>query len=158
MVGKSAKNAATVNAEDTVHSAKRFIGRNYNEVKGENGEAATVPYLVKKNSKTSAAVFEVNGKTLTPEEVSSHILTYLKQSAEEYLGRPVEKAVVTVPAYFNDSQRQSTDDAGKIAGLEVVRIINEPTAAALAYGLDKGGDKEDRCIRFRWWYIRRIDT
>ncbi|GAB4226990.1 MAG: molecular chaperone DnaK [Chlamydiales bacterium] len=136
LVGVTAKRQAVTNPENTIVSAKRFIGRKYDEV--VDSEIKTVPYKVTKNNKGDA-VFEIlNGsKIVTPEEISAQILTKMKQTAEEYLGEEVTEAVVTVPAYFNDSQRQSTKDAGKIAGLEVKRIIPEPTAAALAYGLDK---------------------
>ncbi|MEM7174483.1 MAG: molecular chaperone DnaK [Chlamydiota bacterium] len=138
LVGIPAKRQAVTNPEKTVFSTKRFIGRKYSEVASE---IKTVPYKVvaKENGD---AVFEIDGKTLTPEEVAATILKKLKTTAEEYLGETVDQAVITVPAYFNDSQRQSTKDAGRIAGLEVKRIIPEPTAAALAYGLDKGTDKK----------------
>ncbi len=138
LVGVPAKRQAVTNPEKTLASTKRFIGRKYEEVKSE---IATVAYKVKPNS-NGDAVFEVDGKTLTPEEVGAQILTKMKETAEEYLGEKVTGAVITVPAYFNDSQRQSTKDAGKVAGLDVKRIIPEPTAAALAYGLDKEGDKK----------------
>ena len=138
-VGVSAKRQAVTNPEKTLYSTKRFIGRKYSEVEAET---KTVPYKVVANS-NGDAVFEVDGKILTPEEVGAQVLIKMKETAEEYLGEKVTEAVITVPAYFNDSQRQSTKDAGKIAGLDVKRIIPEPTAAALAYGLDKeGGDKK----------------
>jgi len=133
IVGIPAKRQAVTNPENTIFSAKRFIGRKFNEV-GE--EIKHVPYKVISNSKGDA-VFEVQGKVYTPEEISAQILIKMKETAEAYLGEPVTEAVITVPAYFNDSQRQSTKDAGRIAGLDVKRIIPEPTAAALAYGLDK---------------------
>ena len=138
LIGIPAKRQAVTNPEKTLFSTKRFIGRKYSEVASE---MKTVPYKVvaKENGD---AVFEVDGKTLTPEEVAATILKKLKTTAEDYLGEKIEQAVITVPAYFNDSQRQSTKDAGRIAGLEVKRIIPEPTAAALAYGLDKGTDKK----------------
>lgn len=133
IVGIPAKRQAVTNPENTIYSAKRFIGRKYNEV---GSEIHNVPYKVTSNSKGDA-VFEVQGKVYTPEEISAQILIKMKETAEAYLGEPVTEAVITVPAYFNDSQRQSTKDAGRIAGLDVKRIIPEPTAAALAYGLDK---------------------
>lgn len=133
LVGIPAKRQAITNPENTISSSKRFIGRKFSEVESE---IKTVPYKVTKNS-NGDAVFEVQGKIVTPEEVAAVILTKMKETAEAYLGEKVTEAVITVPAYFNDSQRQSTKDAGKIAGLDVKRIIPEPTAAALAYGLDK---------------------
>ena len=139
LVGIPAKRQAVTNPEKTLYSTKRFIGRKFTEVESE---IKTVPYKVVANS-NGDAVFEVDGQNLTPEEVGAQILIKMKETAEEYLGETVDEAVVTVPAYFNDSQRQSTKDAGKIAGLDVKRIIPEPTAAALAYGLDKeGADKK----------------
>jgi molecular chaperone DnaK len=125
------------NAENTVYSIKRFMGRKYEEV---NEEMKMVPYKVTRSSNGDARV-EINGKEYSPPEISAMILQKLKSAAEDYLGQKVEKAVITVPAYFNDAQRQATKDAGRIAGLEVLRIINEPTAAALAYGLDKKKDE-----------------
>lgn len=133
LVGIPAKRQAVTNPDKTLFSTKRFIGRKYNEVQSE---IATVPYKVSKNA-NGDVVFEVEGKTVSPEEAAAHVLTKMKETAESYLGEKVTEAVITVPAYFNDSQRQSTKDAGKIAGLDVKRIIPEPTAAALAYGLDK---------------------
>lgn len=133
LVGVPAKRQALTNPDKTLFSTKRFIGRKYSEVQSE---IATVPYKVIKNANGDVA-FEVDGKTISPEEAAAHVLTKMKETAESYLGEEVTEAVITVPAYFNDSQRQSTKDAGKIAGLEVKRIIPEPTAAALAYGLDK---------------------
>ncbi|OHE78212.1 MAG: molecular chaperone DnaK [Verrucomicrobia bacterium RIFCSPHIGHO2_12_FULL_41_10] len=133
LVGIPAKRQAVTNPEKTLFSTKRFIGRKYNEVQKES---QTVPYKVTKNSNGDVA-FEVEGKLVSPEEAAAHILIKMKETAEAYLGEKVTEAVITVPAYFNDSQRQSTKDAGKIAGLDVKRIIPEPTAAALAYGLDK---------------------
>lgn len=138
LVGVAAKRQAVTNPERTISSSKRFIGRKYAEVVSE---IKTVPYKVTKNA-NGDAVFEVDGKALSPEEVGAQILVKMKESAEAYLGEPVTEAVITVPAYFNDSQRQSTKDAGRIAGLDVKRIIPEPTAAALAYGLDKQHDKK----------------
>lgn len=138
LVGVPAKRQAVTNPDKTLASTKRFIGRKYEEVASE---ISTVPYKVKANA-NGDAVFEVDGETLSPEEVGAQVLKKMKETAEEYLGEKVTGAVITVPAYFNDSQRQSTKDAGKIAGLDVKRIIPEPTAAALAYGLDKAGDKK----------------
>ena len=138
LVGTAAKRQAVTNPEKTLFSTKRFIGRKYEEVASE---IKTVPYKVKAG-KNGDAVFEVDGKDYTPEEIGAQVLTKMKETAESYLGQKVTGAVVTVPAYFNDSQRQSTKDAGKIAGLDVKRITSEPTAAALAYGLDKGEDKK----------------
>ena len=135
IVGKPAKNQAITNPENTITSIKRFIGRRFEETESERG---TIAYTVEKG-KDGRAVVSVGGKHYTPEEISAMVLQKLKADAEAYLGETVTEAVITVPAYFNDMQRQATKDAGKIAGLEVKRIINEPTAAALAYGLDKGG-------------------
>ena len=137
LVGQVAKRQAVTNAENTVYSIKRFMGRRYDEV---NEEMKMVPYKVTRSSNNDARV-EITGKEYSPPEISAMILQKLKSAAEDYLGQKVEKAVITVPAYFNDSQRQATKDAGRIAGLEVLRIINEPTAAALAYGLDKKKDE-----------------
>ena len=133
LVGTVAKRQAVTNPQNTVFSIKRFMGRRFEEV---SEEIKRVPYKVVKGQNGLAAV-EIMGKTYTPPEISAMILQKMRQTAEDYLGHKVEKAVITVPAYFNDSQRQATKDAGKIAGLDVVRIINEPTASALAYGLDK---------------------
>jgi molecular chaperone DnaK len=141
LVGQTAKRQAVVNPENTVFSIKRFMGRHYSET---GAERAMVPYQVVAGKAGDARVaIPVNGKEYTPQEISAMILGKLKADAEAYLGEPVTQAVVTVPAYFNDSQRQATKDAGRIAGLDVLRIINEPTAAALAYGLDK---KENETI------------
>ena len=133
LVGQVAKRQAVTNPENTVYSIKRFMGRRFNEV---SEEMKLVPYKVVAGENGDARV-EINGKRYSPPEISAMILGKLKEAAEAYLGEKVTKAVITVPAYFNDSQRQATKDAGQIAGLEVMRIINEPTAAALAYGLDK---------------------
>ncbi|MBI2957195.1 MAG: molecular chaperone DnaK [Acidobacteria bacterium] len=137
LVGQVAKRQAITNPENTVYSIKRFVGRRHEEV---SEEIKQVPYRVVRAPNADARV-EVMGKQYSPPEVSAMILQKLKAAAEDYLGEKVEKAVITTPAYFNDSQRQGTKDAGEIAGLEVVRIINEPTAAALAYGLDKKKDE-----------------
>ena len=132
-VGDPAKRQAVANPNNTIFSAKRFIGSNFKEVENE---AKKMPYAVKKG-KGDRVIIEANGKQYSPQEISATVLQNLKKTAEAYLGTEVKKAVITVPAYFNDSQRQATKEAGEIAGLEVLRIINEPTAAALAYGLDK---------------------
>src|ERR1700719_2000542 len=137
LVGQVAKRQAVTNPENTVFSIKRFMGRKYDEV---SEEMKMVPYQVVRASNGDARV-SANGKEYSPPEISAMILQKLKQAAEEYLGQPVSKAVITVPAYFNDAQRQATKDAGQIAGLDVKRIINEPTAAALAYGLDQKKDE-----------------
>jgi len=137
LVGQVAKRQSITNPENTVYSIKRFMGRRYDEV-GE--EAKRVPYKVVKGAHDDARI-EIMGKSYTPQEISAMILQKLKAAAEDFLGEKVTKAVITVPAYFNDSQRQATKQAGEIAGLEVPRIINEPTAAALAYGLDKKKDE-----------------
>src|SRR6266436_540562 len=137
LVGQVAKRQAVTNPENTVYSIKRFMGRRYDEV---SEEMKRVPYKVVKGDHDDARV-EVAGKVYSPPEISAMILTKLKTAAEDFLGEKVTKAVITVPAYFNDSQRQATKQAGEIAGLEVVRIINEPTAAALAYGLEKKSDE-----------------
>ena len=138
VVGKAAKNQAVTNPENTVASIKRFIGRQYKET---DSERATVAYSFS-SGKDGRNMVNVEGKEYTPEEISAMVLQKLKSDAEKYLGETVTEAVITVPAYFNDAQRQATKDAGKIAGLDVKRIINEPTAAALAYGLDKKGAEE----------------
>jgi molecular chaperone DnaK len=137
LVGQVAKRQAVTNPENTIFSIKRFMGRKFDEV---SEEMKMVPYQVVRATNGDARVM-ANGKEYSPPEVSAMILQKLKQAAEEYLGQPVSKAVITVPAYFNDAQRQATKDAGQIAGLEVMRIVNEPTAAALAYGLDKKKDE-----------------
>ncbi|PYR61686.1 MAG: molecular chaperone DnaK [Acidobacteria bacterium] len=137
LVGQVAKRQAVTNPENTIFSIKRFMGRKYDEV---SEEMKMVPYQVVRASNGDARV-NAAGKEYSPPEISAMILQKLKQAAEEYLGQPVPKAVITVPAYFNDAQRQATKDAGQIAGLEVMRIVNEPTAAALAYGLDKKKDE-----------------
>ena len=140
LVGVTAKAQAVTNGENTIFSAKRFIGRNYDEVQNE---AKRMPYKVVRGRDGEAEIV-LNGKEHRPAEISSMVLAKLKADAEAFLGQPVTEAVITVPAYFNDAQRQATKDAGKIAGLDVKRIINEPTAAALAYGLDKKSSKEKK--------------
>ena len=143
VVGKAAKNQAVTNPENTVSSVKRFIGRSFAET---SDEQKTVSYAVKAG-KDGRAVVDIDGKDYTPEEISAMVLQKLKADAEKQVGSPITQAVITVPAYFNDAQRQATKDAGKIAGLEVLRIINEPTAAALAYGLAKT-NKDEKILVF----------
>ncbi len=137
LVGQTAKRQATINPENTVFSVKRFIGRRFDDPETQE-ERDRVPYPLEKGPQGDVLIkIPSNGKSYTPQEISAMVLSKLKKDAEDYLGQPIVKAVITVPAYFNDSQRQATKDAGRIAGLEVLRIINEPTAAALAYGLEK---------------------
>ena len=138
LVGEPAKRQAVTNPENTIYSVKRFMGRRHNEVQAEE---KIVPYKVIGGADEYVKL-DVKGNQHTPPEISAKILMKLKDAAESYLGHRVNKAVITVPAYFNDSQRQATKDAGQIAGLEVSRIINEPTAAALAYGLEKKKDEK----------------
>src|SRR3989441_325408 len=138
LVGQVAKRQAITNPQNTIYSIKRFMGRKFAEIAEE---AKNVPYVVKEG-KNGEAVIQVGDRTYTPPEISAMILQKMKETAESYLGEKVTEAVITVPAYFNDSQRQATKDAGRIAGLDVKRIINEPTAAALAYGLDKKKDEK----------------
>ena len=141
LVGQSAKRQAVTNPENTLFAVKRLIGRRFDDDVVQR-DIKMVPYTISKADNGDAWV-EANGKAMAPPEISARVLMKMKKTAEDYLGEPVTEAVVTVPAYFNDSQRQATKDAGKIAGLEVKRIINEPTAAALAYGMDKKrGDKK----------------
>ncbi|MCX7028856.1 MAG: molecular chaperone DnaK [Spirochaetes bacterium] len=137
LVGQAAKNQAVTNPENTVSSIKRFMGRRFAEVVNE---AARVPFGVADNG--NDVRIEIRARSYSPPEISAAVLQKMRKTAEDYLGEPVSEAVVTVPAYFNDAQRQATKDAGRIAGLEVKRIVNEPTAAALAYGLDRGGREE----------------
>ena len=143
VVGKAAKNQAVTNPENTVSSIKRFIGRDYKETSTERD---TISYKVK-NGKDGRVLVDIEGKDFTPEEISAMVLQKMKTDAEKYVGSSIGQAVITVPAYFNDAQRQATKDAGRIAGLEVLRIINEPTAASLAYGLDKVG-KDEKILVF----------
>lgn len=138
LVGTLAKRQAITNPTNTIFSAKRFIGHKFSEV---TEEAKRMPFTVVKRANGDAGI-EIQGKEYSPQEISASVLSYLKQAAEDYLGEKVTEAVITVPAYFNDSQRQATKDAGKIAGLDVKRIINEPTAAALAYGFEKKGNEK----------------
>ncbi len=141
LVGMPAKRQAITNPQNTIASIKRFMGRQYGEVESE---IRTVPYEVTRGDNNTARV-KVGDRVYTPQEISAMVLQKLKQTAEDYLGEKVTEAVVTVPAYFNDAQRKATKEAGEIAGLNVRRIINEPTAAALAYGLDKK-EKEDEIV------------
>jgi molecular chaperone DnaK len=141
LVGQTAKRQAVTNPTNTIFSIKRFMGRHYDEVSQEITE---VPFEVVKGSREMVVVRGSDGTEYSPPEISAMVLQKMKQTAEDYLGEPVSQAVITVPAYFNDAQRQATKDAGQIAGLEVLRIVNEPTAAALAYGLDKGSDHSEK--------------
>ena len=143
IVGKAAKNQAVTNPKNTVFSIKRFMGRKFSEVQDE---LKTVPYEVKEGSNGRCVVI-IDGEEFTPEQISAMTLAKMKADAEKYLGEPITEAVITVPAYFNDAQRQATKDAGRIAGLDVKRIVNEPTASALSYGLDKQ-DKEQKVLVF----------
>src|SRR6266705_3260072 len=143
LVGASAKRQAVTNAKNTLYAIKRLIGRRFEE-KEVQKDIHLMPYKIVRADNGDAWV-EVRGKKIAPQQVSAEVLRKMKKTAEDYLGEPVTEAVITVPAYFNDSQRQATKDAGRIAGLEVKRIINEPTAAALAFGLDKA-EKGDRKI------------
>ena len=138
LVGQTARRQAVTNPTNTIFSAKRFIGMKTNDMKEEIGR---VPYQVVNDNSGSCRI-KVGDKNYSPQEISAQVLSKLKESAEKFLGESVSEAVITVPAYFNDAQRQATRDAGKIAGLEVKRIINEPTAAALAYGMDKKGEQK----------------
>ena len=140
LVGQPAKNQIVTNAENTVYSIKRFMGHKYNEVPNE---LSMIPYKVI-SGPNGAVRISIRGTDYSPEEISANILQKMKKTAEDYLGEPVTEAVITVPAYFNDAQRQATKDAGKIAGLEVKRIVNEPTAAALAYGFGKDSSKDEK--------------
>src|SRR3954466_12600658 len=137
LVGQIARRQAITNPENTAYSVKRFMGRRFDEV---TEEVKRVPYKVQRGG-SGEAILEVRGKKITPAEVSARVLMKLKKAAEDYLGEKVTEAVITVPAYFNDAQLQATKDGGRIAGLDVKRIVNEPTAAALAYGLDKKKDE-----------------
>lgn len=143
LVGQSAKRQAVTNPHNTLFAVKRLIGRRFEEDVVQK-DIKLVPYKIVKANNGDAWV-EAAGKEMAPPQISAEVLKKMKKTAEDYLGEPVTEAVITVPAYFNDSQRQATKDAGRIAGLDVKRIINEPTAAALAYGMDKAkGDHTDR--------------
>ncbi|NET51253.1 MAG: Hsp70 family protein, partial [Merismopedia sp. SIO2A8] len=143
LVGQLAKRQAVTNADNTIYSIKRFIGRRWEDT---SEELSRVPYTCVKGRDDTVDV-QIRGRNYTPQEISAMILQKLKKDAEDYIGEPVEQAVITVPAYFTDAQRQATKDSGTIAGLEVLRIINEPTAASLAYGLDKQ-DQEQKISVF----------
>jgi len=146
LVGQTAKRQATINPENTIFSVKRFIGRHFDDAETAE-DRRRLPYAIEKGAQADVRIrVPVKNQTYTPQEISAMVLGKLKKDAEDYLGQPVTQAVITVPAYFNDSQRQATKDAGRIAGLDVLRIINEPTAAALAYGLDK--QKDERILVF----------
>jgi len=146
LVGQTAKRQATINPENTIFSVKRFIGRHFDDPETVE-DRNRLPYPIEKGPQGDVRIrVPVKNQTYTPQEISAMVLGKMKKDAEDYLGQPVTKAVITVPAYFNDSQRQATKDAGRIAGLEVLRIINEPTAAALAYGLDR--QKDERILVF----------
>ena len=144
LVGQPAKRQAVTNPENTIFAAKRLIGRTFDD-QSVKKDIQKVPFNIVKSDKNDAWI-ETKGKKYSPSQISAFILQKMKETAEKHLGQPVTKAVITVPAYFNDAQRQATKDAGKIAGLEVLRIINEPTAASLAYGLDKKGGKKNCCL------------
>jgi molecular chaperone DnaK len=140
LVGQPAKRQAVTNPENTIFAVKRLMGRNFDDPNVKK-DIQTAPFKIIKADNNDAWI-ESRGEKYSPSQISASILQKMKETAEKYLGQEVTKAVITVPAYFNDSQRQATKDAGKIAGLEVLRIINEPTAASLAYGLDKKGGKK----------------
>src|ERR1700756_6079046 len=144
LVGAPAKRQAVTNARNTIFAVKRLIGRRFEE-KEVQKDIGLMPYKIVKHDNGDAWV-EIRGKKIAPSQVSAEVLRKMKKTAEDYLGEPVTEAVITVPAYFNDSQRQATKEAGRIAGLDVKRIINEPTAAALAFGLDKKEERGDRKI------------
>ena len=149
LIGDAAKSAVNSNPTNTVYDAKRMIGREFNDPKLQENMKHFSFKVVNSNDKPKIQVqYKEEQKEFTPEEISSMILIKMKQTAEAYLGREVKSAVITVPAYFNDAQRQATKDAGLIAGLNVLRIINEPTAAAIAYGLDKMGEKSKNILIF----------
>ena len=151
LVGQLARRQAILNPKGTIYSAKRFIGRRFDEV-SEEAKAVTFDVV---EGEGGAARFEVRGKQYAPEEISAQVLRKLVDDAGKFLGERVTEAVITVPAYFNDAQRKATKDAGRIAGLEVLRIINEPTAAALAYGLDKKEPRDRAGLRPRRRHVRR---
>ena len=156
VVGQLAKRQAVTNPTNTVYSIKRFMGRRWDDPEVQRSKSL-VPYTVEKDSKSDGIKVVADGKGYTPPEISAMVLQKLKADAEAYLGEKVTEAVITVPAYFDDTQRQATKDAGRIAGLEVKRIINEPTASALAYGLDKKARREDRRLRPGRRHVRHLD-
>lgn len=150
LIGQSAKNQSGSNPHNTVFDAKRLIGRKYTESSTQS-DLKHFPYKVKSDSQDRPVIvvnYKGEEKEFKPEEISAMVLSKMKETAEEYLGQKVDSAVITVPAYFNDAQRQSTKDAGAIAGLNVLRIINEPTAAAISYGLDKSSTTEKNILIF----------
>jgi heat shock 70kDa protein 1/2/6/8 len=150
LIGQSAKNQAGSNPINTIYDAKRLIGRKFSE-QGTQSDVKHFPFNVKADSQDRPIItanYKGEEKEFKPEEISAMVLTNMKETAEAYLGQKVDSAVITVPAYFNDAQRQSTKDAGAIAGLNVLRIINEPTAAAISYGLDKSSDTEKNILIF----------
>lgn len=152
LVGQPAKRQAVTNPKNTLFAIKRLIGRRFEDAEVQR-DIKIMPYQITRADNGDAWV-EVKGKKLAAPQISAEVLKKMKKTAEDYLGEPVTEAVITVPAYFNDAQRQATKDAGRIAGLEVKRIINEPTAAALAYGMDKKkGDTKVAVLRLRWWYF-----
>ena len=155
MVGQVARRQAVINPENTIFSVKRLMGRKFKDAEVQRA-LKRLPYKVVEAPNGDCRVV-MGGKEYSPPEVSAMILQKMKQDAEAYLGEPVTQAVITVPAYFNDSQRQATKDAGKIAGLEVLRIINEPTASSLAYGLDKKERRDHRGVRPGRWDVRHLD-
>ena len=146
LVGASAKRQAVTNPKNTIYAAKRLIGRKFKEQEVQK-DIGLMPYTIVE-AKNGDAWIEANDKAMAPPQISAEVLRKMKKTAEDYLGYEVTEAVITVPAYFNDSQRQATKDAGKIAGLEVKRIINEPTAAALAFGADKKNSKDNKIAIF----------
>jgi molecular chaperone DnaK len=152
LVGQAAKRQAVTNPTNTVFAVKRLIGRAFND-KDLSKEKKNMPFEIVDGGNGDAWV-KAQGENYSPAQISAFILQKMKETVESYLGEDVTQAVITVPAYFNDAQRQATKDAGKIAGLEVLRIINEPTAAALAYGLDKKRNKNYCGLRFGWWDFR----
>lgn len=156
LVGQIAKRQSITNPEYTIFGVKRLIGRKFSSPEVQN-DISILPYKIQQASNGDVLI-DLRGKTGSPAEVSSYILANIKKTAEEYLGEAVTDAVVTVPAYFNDSQRQATKDAGKIAGLNVLRIINEPTAASLAYGLDKKKDEKIAVFDLGGGHLRYIHT
>ena len=154
LVGQIAKRQAITNPFNTVFAVKRLIGRKFEDAEVQR-DVKIMPYKIVRAENGDAAI-EIKGRLYSPAEISAMILTKMKQTAEEYLGEKVNDAVVTVPAYFNDAQRQATKDAGRIAGLNVLRIINEPTAASLAYGLDKKKDEKHRGVRPGGRHLRHL--